>query len=68
MFLFNRVYPELTGLNYLKLRENTEFEINLPFCLIPSDEKVINYDDLKNTDLYLNLTQYPIKKMIKLSI
>ncbi len=67
-FLFNYVYPEHEGFMYLKLRENTEFEISLPYCLIPSDEAVLNEDDLTKDDLYLNLTQYPVKKMIKLYI
>lgn len=67
-YLFSYIYPDFEEYTYLKVREGTEFRIALPYLLIPSYEEILGEKDLINADLYLNLTQYPIKKMIKLNV
>ncbi len=66
--LFSFIYPYLADSFSFKVRENTEYEMHIPFSLIPADEAVLSFDDIKNDDLHLNISQYPIKKMIKLDI
>lgn len=66
--LFDYMYPELQDSYAFKVRENTEYEMHIPYCPEPSDEKACDWQFLTTKDFYLNISQYPVKKMIKLQI
>ncbi|MCD7775643.1 MAG: DUF5028 domain-containing protein [Clostridiales bacterium] len=66
--LFDYMYPDLGGSFSFKVRENTEHEMHIPYVLIESDEQCFDMDSLMKKDLYLNITQYPVKKMIRLNL
>ncbi len=64
--LFSYTYPNLAGNEYFLLRENTEFSVDIPFRAAVDAEN-FTYKFISSKDLYLNITQYPVRKMIKLN-
>lgn len=66
--LFGYLYPNLSGEYSFKVRENTEYEIRIPYCPEKVDMQVCTFEYATSRDFYLNISQYPIKKMIKLQI
>lgn len=66
--LFDYMYPNLKDSYGFKVRENTEYKINIPYCPEAVDIKTCNEKYLMGNNLYLNISQYPVKKMIKLQV
>ncbi len=64
--LFGLLYPKLNGEFAFKVRENTEYEMRIPYCPEKVDMRVCTYEYAASRDFYLNISQYPVKKMIKL--
>lgn len=63
----NLIDPKINGSSVLRLKENSEVTLSFPFSAMPLDEAV-NSDKLNsilnNEDLYLCVSEFPIRKLI----
>lgn len=66
--LFGFLYPKLSGEFSFKVRENTECEMRIPYCPEKVDMRICTFEYAASREFYLNISQYPVKKMIKLQI
>lgn len=67
--LWELLYPQLGRSYTFKLRENTQMDFHFPFVVETEfDQWVADLDYLQTTPFYLNISQYPHKKMIKIEV
>lgn len=67
--LWSLLYPQLGSSYTFKLRPNTQMDFHFPFVVETSDEqKIIDLSFLKTRQFYLDISQYPTKKMIRIKL
>lgn len=67
--LWTLLYPKLNGSYAFRINDTEKRIYNLPFVIeTASQEDIIDFNYLNNNIFYLTISQYPIKKVIKVNL
>ena len=66
-YLWDHMYPQLSGSYSFRLRPNTSMNFHLPFVVESVYSEKYNMERVKKEKMSLVISQYPVKKSIQIN-
>ncbi len=67
--IFDALYPQLQGSISFSVKPGTQMEFQFPFAVTNASFQMVYTDKyFHKTDFFLNITQYPVEKNIKITL